>query len=59
MYAVVVHVGKQVHGGHYISYIKHNGHWYECDDEKVEPVDASKVLGCEAYLIFYHQTRIS
>lgn len=33
--AVIVHLGKSVHSGHYVVYIKKDGHWTLFNDEKV------------------------
>ena len=33
--AVIVHLGKSVHSGHYVVYIKKNGAWTLFNDEKV------------------------
>lgn len=33
--ACIVHLGKSVHCGHYVSYIKKNGEWILFNDSKV------------------------
>lgn len=36
LYAVIVHSGISVHGGHYYCYVKtEEGSWYYCNDEKI------------------------
>lgn len=33
--AAIVHLGRSVHCGHYVSYIKHNENWVLFNDRKV------------------------
>jgi len=33
--AVIVHLGKSVHAGHYISYVRRDGKWIYLNDAKV------------------------
>lgn len=51
----IVHKGDSVNFGHYISYVKKNGHWYECNDSYVRPLSEKDALAfaSEAYLVYY------
>lgn len=35
---VIEHIGRRMHGGHYIAYVRHAGGWHRCDDQKIQPV---------------------
>ena len=48
---VVIHLGKSVHHGHYVVYIKKNNEWVLYNDEKVT-IPESPVLG-KGYLYIY------
>ncbi|MEW5299900.1 MAG: hypothetical protein WDW36_002870 [Sanguina aurantia] len=39
--------------GHYVSFVKKAGEWYECDDASVTHVTEKQVAACQAYLLFY------
>lgn len=54
LYAVVCHEGL-INGGHYLSYIKDKGIWYQCNDSLIKIVEFSDVLKSPAYLLFYHK----
>ena len=32
---MVVHIGSALEGGHYITYVMVNGHWFEMNDKQV------------------------
>jgi len=34
--AVICHLGKSIHSGHYICYVNYDGIWYRCDDNSIE-----------------------
>ncbi|KAM9167181.1 ubiquitin carboxyl-terminal hydrolase 42-like [Mergus octosetaceus] len=54
LYAVLVHHGVNCHSGHYICYVKAgNGLWYQMNDAKVVRSDIKRVLGQQAYILFY------
>jgi ubiquitin carboxyl-terminal hydrolase 22/27/51 len=50
--AAVCHIGE-LDGGHYVSYARHGGAWYRCDDAWVTPVTPEEVGACKAYMLFY------
>lgn len=52
--SVICHRGHY-NAGHYITYALNclDEYWYEYDDKSVRKVDESKVLNCEAYLLFF------
>lgn len=52
LFAVIVHIG-QVHTGHYVAYVKQNGYWFRCDDDKVVCVSEDTVKNEKGYLLFY------
>lgn len=39
LYAVVVHLGRSVHSGHYVCYIKKSGRWVLFNDHKVSETE--------------------
>jgi len=39
LHAVVVHLGKSVHSGHYVCYIKKEGRWVLFNDSRVCQTD--------------------
>jgi ubiquitin C-terminal hydrolase len=56
LYAVIVHYGPTVFGGHYICFVKVDDVWYLFDDTKVTEVSPSVVLSQNAYMLFYQKT---
>uniref|UniRef100_A0A3B0N5J6 ubiquitinyl hydrolase 1 n=1 Tax=Theileria annulata TaxID=5874 RepID=A0A3B0N5J6_THEAN len=56
LYAIVCHIGKSLHMGHYITFIKgKHGFWYRFDDSIIQCVSESTVLSHnnDVYLLFY------
>lgn len=53
LYGVIVHVGSELHCGHYVSYVKHKEQWLCLNDNEVTMVSADAVLQQKAYLLFY------
>ncbi|XP_075562981.1 ubiquitin carboxyl-terminal hydrolase 42-like [Pelecanus crispus] len=54
LYAVLVHSGDSCHAGHYFCYTKaSNGLWYKMNDMAVDGCGIDRVLGQQAYLLFY------
>ena len=52
LYGIVVHRGT-IGQGHYISFIKSNGNWYEINDTRVQRVAQQVVQSQHAYMLFY------
>ena len=53
LYAIIVHEGT-IDQGHYLSYCKSDGEWYEYNDDLVIPVATEQVINNKnAYLLFY------
>uniref|UniRef100_A0A453RM83 USP domain-containing protein n=3 Tax=Aegilops tauschii TaxID=37682 RepID=A0A453RM83_AEGTS len=53
-----------MNGGHYIAYVRGAGHnhqssgsssWVRASDLDIKEVSLEKVLGCEAYMLFYER----
>ena len=44
-------------GGHYVAYtsyeLNQKRYWFYMSDTYVDQVDEEKVMGCEAYILFY------
>ena len=56
LFAVVVHRGYDLFGGHYYSYVRGlNNGWYQANDEYVSPVQLSKILKESAYILLYQR----
>ncbi|KAL3915892.1 MAG: hypothetical protein SGILL_005434 [Bacillariaceae sp.] len=55
LFAVIVHVGKNSHSGHYLAYVRNieKNEWWKMDDARVTQVDEKEVLTAEAYMLFY------
>eukprot|EP00535_Pseudo-nitzschia_heimii_P001517 CAMPEP_0197185262 /NCGR_PEP_ID=MMETSP1423-20130617/11562_1 /TAXON_ID=476441 /ORGANISM="Pseudo-nitzschia heimii, Strain UNC1101" /LENGTH=777 /DNA_ID=CAMNT_0042636283 /DNA_START=510 /DNA_END=2843 /DNA_ORIENTATION=+ len=55
LFAVVVHVGKNSHSGHYLAYVRNiaKNEWWKMDDARVSRVSTQEVLNSEAYMLFY------
>ena len=51
--AVICHQGQRASGGHYVSYIRHDGNWLLCDDDNVYKVETS--CGSESYIFIYRK----
>ncbi|KAI3826641.1 hypothetical protein L1987_00691 [Smallanthus sonchifolius] len=58
---VVEHSGT-MRGGHYVAYVKgvakgnlENSLWYHASDAHIRETSLEKVLGCEAYILFYEE----
>jgi hypothetical protein len=54
---VVVHEGKSIQGGHYVSYVKKFGQWYRTDDVRVTKVSPFEATHQQAYLLFYQKVQ--
>ena len=61
---VIEHEGHQINGGHYIAYVRGAGHnhqssgsssWVRASDLDIKEVSLEKVLGREAYMLFYER----
>eukprot|EP00929_Paragymnodinium_shiwhaense_P074103 TRINITY_DN37907_c0_g2_i1.p1 TRINITY_DN37907_c0_g2~~TRINITY_DN37907_c0_g2_i1.p1 ORF type:complete len:697 (+),score=84.68 TRINITY_DN37907_c0_g2_i1:88-2091(+) len=60
LYAVCVHQGDSMHGGHYIVYVNagpslQQSMWRGADDAKVWSCELPEVLKAEAYIAFYRR----
>lgn len=54
LFAVLVHHGSSLNGGHYTCFVKaSNGVWHLCDDARVKPVSQRLVEEQQAYILFY------
>ena len=53
LFAVAVHIGSSISGGHYVSFVKRNDNWYFCNDEAINSCSESKAINKDAYLLFY------
>ena len=57
LFGMIIHKGKEMDRGHYISLYKRESHWYEFDDDKVYEIQGkehtSHVLDKEIYMLFY------
>jgi len=49
LFAIVSHLGQNIHKGHYINYAKFNGEWFAFNDHTVEWVPEETVLQAKAY----------
>lgn len=50
LFAIVSHIGANIHKGHYVNYAKFNGEWFAFNDHIVEWVTEEIVLRSKAYL---------
>jgi len=50
LFAVVSHIGANIHKGHYINFAKFNGEWFEFNDHIVEWVSQEQVLRSKAFV---------
>ena len=58
LFATIDHTGS-LNQGHYVSNVKINGRWYNCNDSFVSHTDEIAVLKSEnAYMLFYSQRRV-
>ncbi|CAM9971697.1 unnamed protein product, partial [Choristocarpus tenellus] len=58
LFTVVLHHGRNIHGGHYTAYVRDQlGAWRHCDDQHVTPELEASALdppsGGHPYLLFY------
>ncbi len=58
LYAIVDHIGKSMHGGHYYSYCENNDKWYKYDDSKITQITSnpSSLITSAAYVLIYIRT---
>ena len=56
--AFIMHVGTNMHAGHYFCCLKINGAWYECNDTEVKKLSEKEALqyGSQAYLLHYNKS---
>ena len=54
LYAISNHYGS-LGGGHYTAYAKNEDKWYSFNDSSVSGVNADKVKGSGAYILFYRR----
>ncbi|XP_024028394.1 ubiquitin carboxyl-terminal hydrolase 8 isoform X2 [Morus notabilis] len=54
LYAIINHYGSTF-GGHYTAFVRHNGKWYEFDDDKVHYVTEESIKTSAAYVLFYRR----
>ena len=52
---VVSHSGS-LNFGHYVAYVCTDNQWYYASDSSVSTATDNRVLGCEAYMLFYERT---
>ena len=50
--SVVVHKGE-INSGHYISFCRENGQWFQFNDSVVTLATEKQVLAAQAYLLVY------
>jgi len=67
LFGAVSHVGTSLSSGHYIAAVRslRDELWYECDDEKVKPLNITALYagkpvsamrdGTDPYILFYHR----
>jgi len=55
LFAVIVHLGKNSHSGHYLAYVRNisKNEWWKMDDARVSLVSSNEVFSAEAYMLFY------
>lgn len=51
--SIVVHQGKSIFEGHFISYGLSDASWLKFDDSYVSKATLSEVTAAQAYLLFY------
>lgn len=60
LFGMIIHKGKEMDRGHYISVFKRDDRWYEFDDDKVYEIQGKEhtkhVLDKEIYMLFYEQS---
>lgn len=54
LYAISNHYGS-LGGGHYTAFAKNGEKWYSFNDSSVSPVEAGRVKGSGAYMLFYRR----
>ncbi|CAO3597930.1 unnamed protein product [Absidia cylindrospora] len=54
---LITHQGtSSIHGGRFVAYVKSsNGMWYSLENESVQQVNNKRLLGQQAYMLFYTQ----
>lgn len=53
LHGAIVHLGKSVHCGHYVSYLRHNGKWVLFNDRKV--AETEEPLIGKSYLLLFRR----
>ena len=52
---IVVHIGRSIQAGHYVSYVRAEGMWFKMNDDRVRTVSWLTVQRQKAYLLFFEQ----
>lgn len=57
LFGMIIHKGKEMDRGHYISLFKREERWYEFDDDKVYEIQGKEHTNCvldkEIYILLY------
>lgn len=40
---LVTHIGRSADSGHYVAWVNRGGHWYKCDDEKIQQIQETDI----------------
>ena len=52
--AMVNHKGTNINSGHYVSYVKSDNHWFECNDAMITPTEFTNIRSSkDTYIAFY------
>lgn len=54
LFAVVVH-GGTLSGGHYVSYVLHEGEWFYVNDSRSRKASVQEAMSRSAYMLFYQR----
>ena len=56
--AIVNHIGANLYSGHYVTYVKRDNKWFECNDQTCSEVMKDSIISDNNYVYVYQERKI-